>query len=204
VPGLRPASFQSPAPAFAAPTARAPAAGGISQALPMVRFGPNGMEPVGTAQNPAHFERLPFDWRRVQMRQIGGQWVVGFGEVTFASLASEEEARLALTVLRTYRFTEWRRVGQGEESFSYFLINGQTPHGVMVGLTAEAFQPEALSIRQVGNRHAICLGGNPLVTLGERVEEAQELLREIKRQRFDHLCRVGTTGQPLTFLTRSR
>jgi hypothetical protein len=107
-------------------------------------------------------------------------------------------------VVRRYRFTEWRRVGEGAESFSYFLINGQAPHGVMSGLQAEPFQPDLLSVRQVENRQAVCQGAHPIIVLGEHVEDAQELLREIKRQRCDHICRVGTGSQALTFLVRSR
>jgi hypothetical protein len=205
VPGLRPVSLQTPA--VNAPSARgpSPASGGLAQTLPMVQFGPHGNEnPAGAGKEPARVERLPFDWRRVQIRQLGNQWVLGIGEMVFSTLGSEAEARLALDVVRRYRFTEWRRVGEGAESFSYFLINGQTPHGVMSGVQAEPFQPDLLSVRQVENRQAICQGGHPLIILGERTEDAQELLREIQRQRCDHICRVGTGSQALTFLVRSR
>src|SRR5262249_14770205 len=160
-----------------------PASGGLAQTLPLVQFGPHGNEnPAGAGKGSAKVERLPFDWRRVQTRQLGSQWVLGVGEMGFSTLGSEAEGRQALDVVRRYRFTEWRRVGEGAECFSYFLINGQAPHGVMAGVPAEPFQPDLLSVRQVENRQAVCQGGHPIVMLGERVEDAQELLREIQRQ----------------------
>src|SRR5262249_17370209 len=172
--------FQTPA--VNAPSPRgpgqSPASGGLAQTLPMVQLGPQGKEnPAGAAKASAKVERLPFDWRRVQTRQLGNQWVLGIGEMVFSTLGSEAEARQALDVVRRYRFTEWRRVGEGAESFSYFLINGQAPHGVISGVQAEPFQPDLLSVRQVENRQAVCQGAHPIIILGERVEDAQELLR---------------------------
>jgi hypothetical protein len=170
--------------------------------------GPNG---VATA------ERVPFDWRQVQLRQEDGGWALQAGSLVLARFgASQFEARQALAAIRHYRFTEQWRIGGDKPSFTYFLASGQAPRGLMMGLSGQAFVPDALAVRQVQGHWSLCAGERVVVRLGQRQEEARNLLEVIKRNRFDRLCQLGVPGpdlQPvsvptgevpgLTFLVRS-
>jgi hypothetical protein len=148
-------------------------------------------------------EWVPFDWRRVELRQERDGWVVAAGEYVLASFGPDEAAaRQALTAVRHYHFTEHCRVGRPVPVFSYFLVNGQPPRGVLFGLNAQSFQPERLTVEALGRRWALCEGDRVLVVLGESAADARQLLDAIRRHKFDRLCRVGSEPEGLTILAR--
>jgi hypothetical protein len=152
-------------------------------------------------------ECLPFDWRQVQIRQEEDGWKLMIGGTVLANLGpSEEDARLAFAAVRHYRFSEQYRVGRPRPSFSYYLCNGQPPHGVMFGLRSQAFEPETLSVEQIGYNWAICSGNQVLIQLGSRAEESRRLLEVIQRLKLDRLCCIGEPLQEggMTFLAKSR
>ncbi len=158
---------------------------------------------LGGAQKVgASAERTPFDWRRVDLRQENGDWKLASGSVVLASFGTNQhEARLALSAVRHYRFTEQWHLG----SFSYYLTNGQAPRGVMLGAAAQTFQPDALAVKQVKGRYALCAGEQLVAQFGSTPDEARQLLEVIKRNRFDRLCRLGEApGQGMTYFVRSR
>jgi hypothetical protein len=95
-------------------------------------------------------------------------------------------------------------VGGPTRLFSYFLVGGMPPRGVPLGVPSEPFQPDALKVREVEGKWALCSGDRPVITLGDRKEDASGLLEVIRRQRFDLLCRVGRPEDGFTFLARSR
>jgi len=164
-------------------------------------FGPGNAEMMGKAL--PNGERVPFDWRRVEMRQENGNWKLAAGGLVLANFGGDQhEASVALSAVQHYRFTEqWRVAGD----FRYFLSNGQAPRGLMLGAQAQSFQPDALAVKQVEGRYALCAGDKVVVRLGQRAEEAQQLLEVIKRNHFDRLCRLGEGApQGMTFLVRSR
>jgi hypothetical protein len=146
---------------------------------------------------------VPFDWRRVDLRQENGDWKLAAGGLVLASFGTDQHAgRLALSAVRHYRFTERWRLG---DSFTYYLSSGQPPRGVMLGASAQSFQPEALAVKQVGDRYALCAGEKVVVQLGQAPDEARRLLEVIKRNRFDRLCRLGDgAGQGMAYFVRSR
>jgi hypothetical protein len=151
-------------------------------------------------------EHIPFDWRQVQLRLERDGWVMAAGSQVLGRFGrNEREARQALDALRYYRFSEQCRIGQGELRFSYFLIHGQPPRGLMFGLPSEAFAPDKLAVRQVGDRLALTSGDQVLQLLGQRPDEANKVLEEVRRHKFDRICRLTTgDGSGLTFLVRSR
>ena len=151
--------------------------------------------------------RVPFDWRQVQARQENGEWKLAAGGLVLAHFGNNDrEARLALAAIRHYRFTEQWRIGGEEPVFTYYTASGQAPLGVMLGITAQPFQPSQLSIQQVAGRYALCEGTKVVVRLGERPEEAKQLLETIQRNKYDRLCQVGKAEgkEGVTFLVRSR
>lgn len=137
-------------------------------------------------------EYVPLDWRQVQVRDDGGSWKLVLGGWALANFGADEPAaRLALAAVRHYHFTECCRVGRPEPVFSYFLVNGQAPRGVMFGLAGAAFQPDKLSVQPLGREWAVCEGDKVLLLAGDRAEDARELLGAIQRFHFDRLCRIG-------------
>jgi hypothetical protein len=177
---------------------------------PGLAFGwdaPRGLAPVSARSLPSkddQMECVRFDWRQVQMCQEDGSWKLMVGRCVLADLGPyEEDAQMALAALRHYRFSEHYRVGRPAPHFCYFLAGGQAPRGLMFGLSAQSFQPQKLTAERLGNHWAICEGPRVLVVLGEKPDEASQLLETIKQHKFDHLCRIGTAAGPgWTFLVR--
>jgi hypothetical protein len=146
-------------------------------------------------------ECVPFNWRQVRMHQENGVWQLVAGECVLASFGADEEAaRQALSVLHYYHFTEQYRLGHPEPLFTFFLINGQPPLGLPFGLSGLAFQPDHVSVQQLGRNWSLCEGDRVLVMLDDKEEGAQQLLDVIRLHKFDRLCRIGG----MTFFARAR
>jgi len=169
---------------------------------------PAGRQPTaaGASSPPSLPERLPFDYRQVQLRHDQNDWKLVFGGHVFANFGADQlAAQQALSLFQYYRFTEQLLIGRPVPTFTYFLVAGQAPRGLKFGLPAEAFFPESVVVRQVGNQWMVCEGERPLVNFGEQQADARQLALAIQRYRFDHLCRLGSgPGQSLTFLVRAR
>ncbi len=73
-------------------------------------------------------DRVPIDYRQVQVQKDGEEWKLVQGAYTLASFGTNEaDARKALDVVQFYRFTEHCLVGRPKPVFSYFLVRGQAP-----------------------------------------------------------------------------
>jgi hypothetical protein len=149
-------------------------------------------------------EWVSFDWRQVQLRQEEGVWKLAAGAYVLATFGADEQAgRQALAAVNHYHFTEHCRIGAPEPLFSYFLVHGQAPRGLMFGLRSQAFGPDKVSVQPLGRQWALCSGDQVLLILGEQPDEARQLLEVIRRNQFDRLCRIGPPDGPgMTFLVR--
>ena len=193
----------------ASPAGKALAKYGGLDALPAPAVPPLRGAPVtghgisATSDTP---DRIPFDWRQVQLHKDGSAWKLAAGSLVLADFGADEyAARLGLSAMHYYHFTEQRQVGGPSGGFTYYLSEGQAPHGVMFGMDGQSFQPDRLEVRQLQGRWAVCVGDVPLVELGDTPEAANQVLDVIQRQHFDRLCRLGTTdGKGMTFFVRSR
>jgi hypothetical protein len=151
-------------------------------------------------------QRIPLDWHHVQVRREGQEWRLVHGGQVLADFGRHERAaRQALEVFKHYRFNEHCLIGQPPQKvFGYFLVNGQAPRGLMLGLHSVPFEPTALSLRRSGSDWLISDGQRVLLHFGEQADEARQVLHVIQRHKFDHLCRIGHTEPAvLTFLVRS-
>jgi hypothetical protein len=151
-------------------------------------------------------DQVPFDSRQVQVRRDGKDWKLICGSYTLANFGpNERDARQALAAVQYYRFNQHCLVGRPTPAFSYFLVSGRAPQGLMFGLHSIPFRPDAVTVRQANGRWVIADSSQVLIDFGDRGEEAQQMLRVIQRNRFDHLCRIGPSAPlPLTFLVRAR
>jgi hypothetical protein len=169
--------------------------------LRQVSLSGNGPSPASPTP-----DRTPFDWRQVQLRKESGDWKLAAGSCVLADFGTDEHAaRQGLSAMQYYRFTERRQVGGASARFTYFLVGGQAPRGMMFGVDGQPFQVNRLQVRQVNGHWSVCDGDQPLVEMGDKAEDANQVLEMIRNQQVDHLCRLGATdGRGMMFLVRSR
>ncbi len=175
-----------------------------SPAVRPLRGAPLAGNGVSAPSDPS--DRVPFDWRQVRLNKEGGSWKLAAGSLVLADFGADEyAARLGMSAVQYYRFTEQRQVGGPTGGFTYYLSAGQAPHGVMFGMDGQPFQPDRLEVRQIHGRWAVCVGDVPLVEMGDAPEAANQVLDVIQREHFDRLCRLGMAdGKGMTFFVRSR
>jgi hypothetical protein len=161
--------------------------------------------PNAAAPHLAAAERVPLDWRQVQVRQVGGEWHLVYGAYTVARFGKDErEARRAWAAVQFFRFTEHCLVGGPEGRFRYFLVGGQAPRGRMLGMSGRHFRAEALAVRKEGDDFVLGDGSFALLRFGARADEAKEALQAIQKHRFDYLARIGPDDGGLMVLSRLR
>jgi hypothetical protein len=147
--------------------------------------------------------RLRFDWQQAEISPEGREWKLTASGRSLASFASQQEALDALHVVQFYRFTEQCRAGQSAAACTYYLVNGEAPHGLMLGLRNIPFQPESLAVRQQGNVWVVSDRGQAVICAGNSYEEASQALEAIRRYQFDHACLLGSSDRPsMSFLVR--
>jgi hypothetical protein len=150
---------------------------------------------------------LRFDPNRVVVENDRGAWRLHFGKQVLATFGNPFEARLALSVLQYYRFTELYQIGSPAPVLSYFMVHGQPPHGLRFGVPTQAFNPELLTVQQMGpaREWMVCDKGQPILNCGNQRDDAEQVVDVIRQYQFDHLCRIGPVGpMSMTFLVKGR
>jgi hypothetical protein len=139
------------------------------------------------------------------MRQEQGEWKVTMGNTMLANLGSNaNEARMAMSALRYYRFTEQRRIRE-PVPLSYCLAGPQSPHTTLFGMQGDSFFPEKLKVEQTLDGYALVNGTHILLRFGAKQEEAQKVLEVIQQNKLDQLSCVGDPGrEPMLFFVRTR
>lgn len=150
-------------------------------------------------------EKLPFDWRRVEVKHDGQRWKLMAGRECLADFATDSwAAREALQAVQHYRFTERCLLGDSATPLTYYLVNGQAPHGLRFGMRNTSFRPDRLKVVQVGRQWMLCEDGRPILPAGENEAEAKRTLQAIQKYQFDNVCVVGSEEKGLKFLARER
>ena len=164
--------------------------------------------PSSTVQPPAPglSERVTFDWRLAQVHQDQGRFKLTAGSHVLGDFGSNERAATqALSAVKYYRFTEHCQVGQPAPYCSYFLVGGQSPRGIPLGLQGQPIDAAHLAVQQVGDKYALVSNGQPVLQFGPRPDEARHMLDVIQRHKFDHVCHVGgPEEQGMTFLVQAQ
>lgn len=146
-------------------------------------------------------DRVPLDATHLDLRREGGEWVLYAGRTPLAHYGTSERAgRKALQALQQFRVTELCRVG--DTGVGFFLANGRAPQGTTIGTDARPLRAEQLTVRQVDKTWAVCEGHHPLVTAGEKAEDAQRVLAAIRAYRFDQVVAIdpGRNGHLFLFV----
>jgi len=138
------------------------------------------------------------------VRRDSNDWKLAMGNHVVANFGpNQAEAQLAQAALRYYRCTEQVFVGNPRPVFSYFLSNGQAPHGTSFAFNAVTFRPEALSVRQLGSSYVLYDGNQVVLSFGERATEALQSLQVIQQYKFDRLTTFGRGDQSMMLLVRT-
>ncbi len=136
-------------------------------------------------------DRLLLGSGRLDLRREGGEWVLYAGRLPLGHFGqSERYARATAEALEQFRVTELCRVGSSE--FGFFLSNGRAPRGgSIVGLSAKPLRADRLGVRQTAAGWAVCEDARPLLTFGDRADDARHALEAIKHFGFDYDVPVG-------------
>ncbi len=149
-------------------------------------------------------DRVAIDSRSVQVRRDGGDWKLAMGNHVIANFGpNQADAQLAQAALRYYRVSEQVFVGNPRPMFSYFLSNGEAPHGTSYAFNAVSFRPEAMSVRQLGSSYVLYDGSQVLMSFGDRLAEAQQALQAIQHYKFDRMSTFGRGDQSMMLLVRT-
>ncbi len=149
-------------------------------------------------------DRVSIDPRQLQVRHDNGDWKLAMGNHVIANFGPNEgDARLAQAALRYYRCTEQVFIGNPRPMLSYFLANGQAPHGTSYAFNAVAFRPESLAVRQMGTSYVLFDGTQVLLSFGDRMSEAQQAMQAIQRYKFDRLATFGRGDQSMMLFVKS-
>jgi hypothetical protein len=137
-------------------------------------------------------DRVPINWQKAQVRQLGETWELAAQDVTVARFDLDEAgAHEALNVLRHYHFTELCVVGGDNSCFSYLLVNGRLPRELRFGMPNIAFHAERARVSLVKGEYAVEADGVCIHNFGLREDAARSLCEFIKQTNPDHLCWVG-------------
>ncbi len=150
--------------------------------------------------------RLRFDPHEATVRNEDGQWKLYGGQYVLGNFGSDDQqAHLALQMVKYYGCTEQCVVGLPEPTFRYFLVNGHAPMGMYHILKGHLIQTDKISAQQHQNDWYVCEGNKPLLFFGNRRADAQEMASAIKRYHFDCISQLGPPDHPaLSFLVRTR
>jgi hypothetical protein len=149
-------------------------------------------------------DHMAFDWRQAQLRVERGEWRLMAGTAVLASFGGNAtEARLALSALRYYRFTEQWKAG-AEAHDSCYLASKQSPRGTLFGLRTTEIDPQKVEVKQSGGGYEVVAGREVLAHFGSHREEAGRLAEAIRKEGLDRQCKLGEPGkEAMTLLLRS-
>jgi hypothetical protein len=149
-------------------------------------------------------DRLPFNWQRARVHQLGENWELASQDLTIARFGPDATAaRSALSLLRHYHFTELCLIGGDQPCFQFLLANGKMPREVRFGLSNIAFHPEQVQVVQRNGTSRVEADGVCLCDFGARADAAQALAAFIQQNNPDHLCWIGPDAQHgMTFFVR--
>lgn len=148
-------------------------------------------------------EMIKIDYRKVEARRDGHEWVLAHGSDVIAKFgAGEWQARDALKVVQDGRFTEWCRFGS--PGVSFFLAGGKAPTRVPFATQGRPFSLTDLHVRQFNDKWFVTEGGRPLYEVST-FAEGDDLIRILRAYGFDRVCHSGNSPRAsLTFLAKSR
>src|SRR5262249_16877426 len=110
-------------------------------------------------------QRMPIDAMRLDIHRGADGWHLAAGTRDLGNIGhAEYTARSVLRVVQHYPFTEFCQIGTG--NFGFYLSRNQAPRGVPLGVNHVSFNPQALTVQQVGEKWQISTGNQQVVAEG--------------------------------------
>ncbi len=149
---------------------------------------------------PLHEDCVRFDYRNLELQQIGGSWkIVEGGHWLLDFGSNKHEAELALKTIQHYKMNSHCFVGRPHPSMDYWLVDGRAPVGSMDGEDAIEFNPEKIEVKQISGRWKIVEGDHWILDFAGERDEAEAAFRIIRKYGFSYLCFVGRPDPSMTY-----
>jgi hypothetical protein len=146
---------------------------------------------------------LPFDPNNTKVQKIGADWtIVDSGHRLFAFGNNGAAANKALAIIKRYHMNKSCFVGRPDPSFSYLLVNNQSPVGPFPGEDCLKFNPANVQVQQIQGAWKIVDGNHWMYDFGDKKDEADKALAIIKKYGFGESCFVTRPNPPFKYLRR--
>ncbi len=147
---------------------------------------------VTAAQPSLKEDCIPFDYRRLEVKRIGGRWKIVEGDHWLLDFGGKKnEAEQALKIIKHYRMNSQCFVGRPDPSMTYCLVDGRAPTGPAPGEDCVSHNLGNLQVKNVNGRWKIVDGAHWLMDFNDKEDEARTALKIIKKYGFTRHCFVG-------------
>ena len=154
---------------------------------------------------PLHEDCVRFDYRNLELQQIGGSWKIVEGGHWLLDFGSNKyEAELAMKTIQHYKMNKHCFVGRPDPSMDYWLVDGKAPVSAMAGEDAIEFDPTKIEVKQIKGRWKIVEGDHWILDFGAKYDEAEMALRIIRKYGFSYICFVGRPDPSMTYFRAKR
>ena len=144
-----------------------------------------------------------FNPNTAEVKLFSGRWkIVDGNHAMFDFENAENEARMALRIIKYYRMNQSCFVGRPDPSFSYLLIGGNAPSGGFTGEDCVQFNPNSIEVKKVGGRWKIVDGSHWVFDFGNKEDEARMAFVIIKKYGFTRSCFVGRPDPSFQYLRK--
>jgi hypothetical protein len=102
------------------------------------------------------------------------------------------EAEQVVQIVKHYGMNSKCFVGSpNDPSMEYFLVDGKAPMGALPDEECFDFNPRSIKLKRRSLGWYIVQGGQNIVHIGDKTEDAKLALRIIRNYGFNHVCHVG-------------
>jgi hypothetical protein len=167
---------------------------------------PNFSQPAAAAVTPAAEQKnenlTPLHPQQVDLQWKDDHWLLMDDGVTIKDFGRREnEARVALRLIRDLGLTQHATIGSPMPVMEYWLVDGHAPTRVARGLRTKPIDLESLKVEQSQKQWVIRDVYQILFNFGSHEQDARQAAEVIRRYRFTQLGVLGQ-GNPamLVFL----
>ena len=156
-------------------------------------------------------DRIPFVRGNLAVAQFSGRWKVVEGGTHWMidTGSSKAEADRVLEVINHYKLASMCFVGRPRcgdvRPMMYWLTDkGSAPGGTLAGEDRIPFDPDHLSVIDVGGRWKVVEGAHWLLDFGPGHGNAVAALHFIRKYRFNEICFVGRPDPSMVYFKHRR
>lgn len=149
-------------------------------------------------------DQIAFDNAKAEVKNLNNSWKVVAGDLWLMDFGPhEDQARMALQVIKHYGINQQCFTGRPTRTMEYYLADGKPPTGAFEGEDAIPFNPANLEARQINGRWKIVEGDSWIMDFGDKEADAREALEVIRKFGFDHICFIGRPKPGMTYFRTS-